>query len=843
MEGAGKKAKCFITERGRGLVSWIRFGIEGITKLLLGVEECCRACIPARRPFEWWENGRFFRLESKENTAGRFLLCSVTDGEGKRHSLVFPEGRGFLNGWTMLVEKIRGLGFITNQESKPTRRMVAVLSKGDAKVWRGRSNNIDTRGGQQDLKKEVTEGSSMESAVWLDVGDCVHGKELGSLQSCLIGKWKKKPDPYPAVEVLEDWFKDAWRLNEVVTVAALNADLLMVEFDSPEKAKWVLESGRRSFSGGVLQMERWRPEAGCVRSKDSAQEVWIRVVGLPLHLWKPEILRQIGDACGGFVTLDKNIEERKEVKWARILIKVEGNFRPSVVNILEGPRSYELQIWWEIAPWVTGVYPVSSGVVSKHPEEEEDVETRADKRVRFPGPMCSQIRQWEQAREAKVEKRMGHAVTSVVPSMAGALMRGSGGAYPEICWNKQDGRSILGMGPTKQAENGGGTAYRDGLLSGLKENMCNGPRARSIRGPVGLKSRNGLNEDLKRLQKGAYITSKGAASSGGEFGPVLYGMQAGPSKNAREETAGTRGVRGLKKPSKEARYGPSGEVSGTKEWRRLEEGEASPGVEESSDIMADPAWICARGPLLQASEGSPGTGGTPSFENCWEKGLWTGQTECLAAGSSDQGNATEGRTDGRSLVLAEKIPKSPEVDDDKEFRTHAIGPRFESLSLTECSSPLFSVFGRPLLTGGSSGLGEFLENEIVGDMEPLRVVSVDGSEWGTGIDSALTEDGQESAKEKSVKIRPESMGYDNWEDSCLLKFSEFLGVKTVGFEEEILNLMRKLETQQEGDKRKDHPTETRCERELRKSECTINYSGKSQNRGGRDRGNFLLKLK
>ena len=683
----------------------------------------------------------------------------------------------------------------------------------------------------------------MESAVWVDVGDCVHGKELGSLQSCLIGKWKKKPDPYPAAEVLEAWFKDAWRLNEVVTVSVLNADLLMVEFDSPEKAKWVLESGRRSFSGGVLQMEWWRPEAGCVRSKDSAQEVWIRVVGLPLHLWKPEILRQIGDACGGFVTLDKNTEERKEVKWARILIKVEGKSRPSVVNILEGPRSFELQIWWEIAPWVTGVYPVSSGEVLKNPEEEDDVKTRADNRVSFPGPKCSQVRQWEQAREAKVEKRMGPAMTFVVPSTSGALMRGRGGAYPEICWNKQDGRSVLGMGSTQQAGNGGGTKARDGLLSGLKEKVFNGPRARSIRSPVGLKIRNGLKEDLKRLQNGAYITTNGAASSGGEYGPVLYRMQAGPSNVAREEIAGKRGFWGLKKSFKEARFGPSGEVSGSKELRRQEEGGASPGVEGSSEIMVDPTWICARGPLLQAFEGSPGTRGTSSFENCREKGLRTGQTECLAMGSSGQGNATEGRADGSSLALVEKIPKSPEVDDDKESRTHAIGPRFESLSLTDCSSPLFSVFGRPLLTGGSSGLGEFLENEILGDMEPLRVVSVDGSEWGTGIDSALLEDGQESVKEKSVKIRPECMGYDNWEDSCLLKFSEFLGVNTVGFEEEILKLMRKLEAQQEGDKRKDHPIETRCERELRKLECTINYSGKSQNRGGRDRENFLLKLK
>ena len=56
MEDEGKKAKCFITERIRGIVSWIRFGVEGMDKLLLGVDECCRVFVPARRPFEWREN-------------------------------------------------------------------------------------------------------------------------------------------------------------------------------------------------------------------------------------------------------------------------------------------------------------------------------------------------------------------------------------------------------------------------------------------------------------------------------------------------------------------------------------------------------------------------------------------------------------------------------------------------------------------------------------------------------------------------------------------------------------------------------------------------------------------
>ena len=65
----------------------------------------------------------------------------------------------------------------------------------------------------------------------------------------------------------------------------------------------------------------------------------------------------------------------------------------------------------------------------------------------------------------------------------------------------------------------------------------------------------------------------------------------------------------------------------------------------------------------------------------------------------------------------------------------------------------------------------------------------------------------------------------------------------MGFEEEILELLRKMDVRQHGEKRKGDPVEKRCERELRKLECTINYNGKGQIRGGRDRGNFLLKLK
>ena len=50
----------------------------------------------------------------------------------------------------------------------------------------------------------------------------------------------------------------------------------------------------------------------------------MRVLGLPMHLWGKEFFKRLGDACGGYVTMDVKTEERCHLKWARLLIKSNG---------------------------------------------------------------------------------------------------------------------------------------------------------------------------------------------------------------------------------------------------------------------------------------------------------------------------------------------------------------------------------------------------------------------------------------------------------------------------------------------------------------------------------------
>ena len=141
--------------------------------------------------------------------------------------------------------------------------------------------------------------------MWVTVEECVPQGLFGTLKYYVIGWWKKPPNPFLTTKEIEEWEKVVWRLKESLMVAFLRKDLLFLEFVDPEDAKWVIKAGNRSFGGNPLQLGWWNPDVGCVKRKDLIKEIWMRVVGLPLHLWTGEILKKIRDSCEGFIAIDK----------------------------------------------------------------------------------------------------------------------------------------------------------------------------------------------------------------------------------------------------------------------------------------------------------------------------------------------------------------------------------------------------------------------------------------------------------------------------------------------------------------------------------------------------------
>ena len=135
------------------------------------------------------------------------------------------------------------------------------------------------------------------------------------------------------------------------------------------------------------------------------------------------------------------------------------------------------------------------------------------------------------------------------------------------------------------------------------------PRPDRSRSPNAQKDGSGLKKVSKMQQTGAHKTSVGAASLVGLNGPDSSGpKQSGLLKCPRVLKVGEGENRGLKKGFKVACLGPKGVTACLKEKRRLEDGGSRPGAECPLDPLADPAWICARGPLLHDQEGRLGLG-------------------------------------------------------------------------------------------------------------------------------------------------------------------------------------------------------------------------------------------
>ena len=105
---------------------------------------------------------------------------------------------------------------------------------------------------------------------------------------------------------VRSWASHLWLLKGRLRVAYLSKGLLLFEFESLSETERVLAREKRILKENVLQLTRWNPEVGCFRQGADFKEAWVRVVGLPLHMWSREGFKKIGDGCGGFIAVDED---------------------------------------------------------------------------------------------------------------------------------------------------------------------------------------------------------------------------------------------------------------------------------------------------------------------------------------------------------------------------------------------------------------------------------------------------------------------------------------------------------------------------------------------------------
>ena len=268
-----------------------------------------------------------------------------------------------IGGWVILVEKLRAFGIVTQKKAK-SEEAIRIKSKKKGATLDGDEEKClgnKVKGKKKsflDVAKEPA--GRIGEELWLQVGERgVRSREEG-LGRCLVGRWGDGAVLETELTSFRKWEECSWNLKKSVKVMKLGEPFFLLEFEDEEEAERVLNRGTRRFEDKMLHLERWSEEVGCMQGGSQAKEVWVRVVGLPLHCWSGELFKRIGDCYGGFVEVDEETKNHSQLQWARILVKNGGNFFPGTLNLVVKSFCYAVQLWWEVLPRISAVVPMKN---------------------------------------------------------------------------------------------------------------------------------------------------------------------------------------------------------------------------------------------------------------------------------------------------------------------------------------------------------------------------------------------------------------------------------------------------------------------------------------------------
>ena len=173
-------------------------------------------------------------------------------------------------------------------------------------------------------------------------------RNLKRLDHCLVGSWDPKSVKGDDLRSWGTQMAQTWGLKGNLGLAKLERGKVLLEFEMVVEAEKALNLGGILVGRTFLQLEKWSPKTGCLMEGETKNEAWVRIVGLPICLWDRAILRKIGEKCGGFFAIDSQTEKLEELQWVRILVKLNGEEIPSVVEIGVEGVCYSLTLWWEV---------------------------------------------------------------------------------------------------------------------------------------------------------------------------------------------------------------------------------------------------------------------------------------------------------------------------------------------------------------------------------------------------------------------------------------------------------------------------------------------------------------
>ncbi|XP_009770774.1 uncharacterized protein [Nicotiana sylvestris] len=165
------------------------------------------------------------------------------------------------------------------------------------------------------------------------------------LSRCLVGSFSDAKK-LPTLSDIRRWATNKWSNIPSIQMYEMHGSKFLFEFPSRKMADHIKMREWR-WRNKLLMLEWWSPTVGCYPADAKLDWVWVRLLGIPLHLWSQKIFKLIGDRCGGWIETEEETSIRNHLKWARIKVKGPFDRIPRVIEMEKNGIIFSVPTWCE----------------------------------------------------------------------------------------------------------------------------------------------------------------------------------------------------------------------------------------------------------------------------------------------------------------------------------------------------------------------------------------------------------------------------------------------------------------------------------------------------------------
>ncbi|XP_026377579.1 uncharacterized protein LOC113271871 [Papaver somniferum] len=143
-----------------------------------------------------------------------------------------------------------------------------------------------------------------------------------------------------------------WKLKSEVSIKLHGDCAFIFKFSDAEDRKKVLESGSFYITNTLFTLRPWTHLIEKSIADIKTDPIWVRIYGVPLHMWNEDGLSLIASYLGKPILVDDCTIKQSMLLYARICIEIDLDFSypTSIALFIDGKFSFDLPIEYQWKP-------------------------------------------------------------------------------------------------------------------------------------------------------------------------------------------------------------------------------------------------------------------------------------------------------------------------------------------------------------------------------------------------------------------------------------------------------------------------------------------------------------